>query len=53
MLQVKSFTFNLYQENTFVLSDETGEGVVIDPGCYSQAGRKDFILNILRVKELS
>lgn len=36
MLKVKSFTFNLYQENTFVLSDETGSGVVIDPGCYSQ-----------------
>ncbi len=36
MLKVKTFTFNLYQENTYVISDESGAGVVIDPGCYSQ-----------------
>lgn len=35
MIQIQSFTFNLYQENTFVVSDETGSCVIVDPGCYS------------------
>ena len=33
MLQIKSFEFNPFQENTYVLFDETGECVIIDPGC--------------------
>lgn len=43
MLKVKTFTFNLYQENTYVLSDENGIGVVIDPGCYSQHEEKALV----------
>lgn len=35
MLQVHRFTFNVYQENTFVISDESGACVIIDPGCYA------------------
>lgn len=34
MIQVKSFTFNPFMENTYVVYDETKECVVIDPGCY-------------------
>lgn len=34
MIQVASFTFNPFAENTFVLFDETAECVIIDPGCY-------------------
>lgn len=33
MLQVQSFVFNPFQENTFVLYDETKECVIVDPGC--------------------
>jgi len=33
MLQVQSFVFNPFQENTFVLYDETKECIIIDPGC--------------------
>ncbi len=36
MLQIKKFTFNAFQENTYVVFDETNEGVIIDPGCYSK-----------------
>ncbi|HET6557075.1 MAG TPA: MBL fold metallo-hydrolase [Prolixibacteraceae bacterium] len=35
MIQVKKFTFNPIQENTFILYDETLECVIIDPGCYT------------------
>lgn len=28
------FTFNPFQENTYVVYDETGECVIFDPGCY-------------------
>ncbi len=32
MLHLKSFTFNPFQENTYVLYDDQGEAFVIDPG---------------------
>lgn len=34
MIQVQSFVFNPFQENTYVLYDDTQEAVVVDPGCY-------------------
>lgn len=34
---VSGFTFNAFSENTYLLHDETGECVVVDPGCYSRA----------------
>jgi hydroxyacylglutathione hydrolase len=35
-MTVSSFTFNAFSENTYVLHDETGECVIIDPGCYDK-----------------
>ena len=35
MINVHYFTFNGFQENTYVLYDNTKECVIIDPGCYS------------------
>lgn len=46
MIQIASFTFNPFQENTYVLYDETNECVIIDPGCYNERERqtlRDFI----------
>ncbi|CAN5380382.1 MBL fold metallo-hydrolase [soil metagenome] len=46
MIQIQSFTFNAFQENTYVLFDETGEAVIIDPGCYEKSEQhelKDFV----------
>lgn len=40
MLAVQVFTFSPIQENTYVLVNEQGEGVVIDPGCYDEAERE-------------
>lgn len=42
MLQIKKFTFNPVQENTFVLFDETGECVIIDAGCYFENERLEL-----------
>jgi len=35
MIQVKSFVFNAFQENTYVLSDDEGQCIVVDPGCFA------------------
>jgi hydroxyacylglutathione hydrolase len=36
-MHVKSFTFNPFAENTYLLYDDTKEGVVVDPGCYEKS----------------
>lgn len=36
MIKVHYFTFNALQENTYILSDETKECIIIDPGCYEK-----------------
>ncbi len=46
MIKIHSFEFNPFSENTYVLSDETRECIVIDPGCYSaeeSAELRDYI----------
>ncbi|HVX49874.1 MAG TPA: MBL fold metallo-hydrolase [Chitinophagaceae bacterium] len=37
MIKVEYFTFNPLQENTFLLSNEKGDALIIDPGCYFTA----------------
>jgi hydroxyacylglutathione hydrolase len=34
MITIHSFTFNPFYENSYILSDESGECVIIDPGCH-------------------
>jgi len=34
MINVKVFTFNPVQENTYILYNEKGNAIIIDPGCY-------------------
>ncbi len=36
MLKLKSFTFNPFQQNTYLIWDENGEAAIIDPGNHSQ-----------------
>ncbi|GAB3527536.1 MBL fold metallo-hydrolase [Pontibacter brevis] len=35
-MKITCFTFNPFQENTYILHDDTRECVVIDPGCYEK-----------------
>ncbi|MEI8193315.1 MAG: MBL fold metallo-hydrolase [Flavobacteriia bacterium] len=39
---VKEFTFNSFQENTFVVSDELGNAIIFDPGCYTLKEEKEL-----------
>ncbi|CAN5292964.1 MBL fold metallo-hydrolase [soil metagenome] len=56
MIKVQSFVFGPFMENTFVLSDETKECLIIDPGCYEPEEKeeiKKYIFeNNLKVKIL-
>ncbi len=42
MLTIKTFTFNDIGVNTFVLSSTNNECVIIDPGCYTDAEKKQL-----------
>ena len=55
-MTIKSFVFSPFQENTYIVYDETNEAVIIDPGCYDDAEKQElskFIAtNKLQVKRL-
>lgn len=38
-MTIKCFEFNMFPVNTYVLSDETNEAVIIDAGCYREEER--------------
>jgi hydroxyacylglutathione hydrolase len=43
MATVQSFVNNPYQENTYLLFDETGECAIIDPGMYTAAEQNTVV----------
>ena len=51
MLRLKSFTFNPFSENTYILYDETKECVIIDPGCY-EPEEKEELYNFIQSEGL-
>jgi glyoxylase-like metal-dependent hydrolase (beta-lactamase superfamily II) len=38
-MKIKSFAFNPFHENTYVVYDDTKECIIIDPGCYTDKER--------------
>ena len=56
MIKVNSFQFNPFQENTYLLHDETREALIIDAGCYDKEEREELIsfieINNLKVLKL-
>ncbi|MDZ4715108.1 MAG: MBL fold metallo-hydrolase [Cytophagales bacterium] len=42
MIHIQSFTFNPFEENTYVLFDETREAVIIDPGCSDKEEQQEL-----------
>jgi glyoxylase-like metal-dependent hydrolase (beta-lactamase superfamily II) len=43
MLKIEKFVVNPLQENTFVLSDETGECIFVDPGFYFDVEKQEIM----------
>jgi hydroxyacylglutathione hydrolase len=43
MITIKRFEFNPFRENTYVLSDDTGECLIVDPGC-QEPEEQDLLL---------
>lgn len=46
MLQIHTLTFNPFQENTYLLYDETKECAIVDPGMYSSAEQETLVKTI-------
>lgn len=42
MLSIQRFTFNDFQENTYILYAENGDCCIIDPGCNTDAERNEL-----------
>lgn len=43
MIQVKTFVFNPFQENTYVVYNESRECLIFDPGCYFKEEQEKLI----------
>ncbi len=39
MINIETFVFNPFQENTYILYDHTGECIIVDAGCQEQEER--------------
>jgi glyoxylase-like metal-dependent hydrolase (beta-lactamase superfamily II) len=51
MFQIKVFTFNPVQENTYLLYNEHNECIIIDPGCYYDH-EKDELQSFINTNKL-
>lgn len=43
MLTIKKFTFNPFQENSYIISNEAKEALIIDPGCHNAYEQEQFL----------
>ena len=48
MTQVEVFAFNPFEENTYVVFDDSGACAIFDPGCYEAHDRRLMQLKIER-----
>lgn len=51
MIQIKSFYFNDLRECSYLLWDETGECVIVDPGCYTE-NEKERLVKFIEQNDL-
>lgn len=51
-MTIKTFTFNPFQENTYLIFDETNDAVIIDAGCL-QAGEKQVLKRFIEDNKLT
>lgn len=50
-MEIKQFIFNMFQENTYVLTDENHNCVIIDPGCFFDE-EKEHLINHIKENNL-
>ncbi|MCB0632301.1 MAG: MBL fold metallo-hydrolase [Saprospiraceae bacterium] len=46
MADVVKLTFNDFQENTYIVYDESGECVIFDPGCFRQYEEEELVATV-------
>ncbi len=46
MLEVRTYVFNSFRVNTYIVSDITGECIIIDPGCENSGEREELLSEI-------
>lgn len=51
MIQIKNFVFNQFQENTYLVWDDSLECMVVDPGCY-EASELNELTSFIEAKQL-
>ena len=51
-VHIEVFTFNPFQENSYVLYDDKKNCVIIDPGCYEKE-EEQVLLNFIKSNDLS
>lgn len=50
-MELKCFTFNPFQENTYILWDEQDNCLIIDPGCFTNTEQQE-LLSFIKDKNL-
>lgn len=43
MIHIEKFVFNPFRENTYILSDSTGQCIIIDAGCQEKTEKEELI----------
>ena len=52
MIKIERLVFNPFQENTYIIYDETGEAVLVDPGCHEE-GEENILETFLMERNLT
>lgn len=42
MVHVKKFTFNPFQENSYIIYNDTKECIIVDPGCFNHSEEQEL-----------
>ncbi|MFZ9044662.1 MAG: MBL fold metallo-hydrolase [Cyclobacteriaceae bacterium] len=42
-MRIQTFVFNPFFENTYIVTDDTREAVIIDPGCYEDYEKQELV----------
>ncbi len=42
-MKIKKFTFNPFQENTYILYNKNKDAIIVDPGCFDQSEENELL----------